>query len=85
MLCMNIAWQNRLFEKRYSNFNVTVDGIYCKTFEPATFSSDWHGHKSHSPDVRYEVSVTIKSGLIVRAIGSFPCGLYPDQKILILR
>ena len=46
------------------------------------FSPTWFLHKFKGPGVRYEVGVCIKTGWIVWVNGPFPCGMWPDVKIV---
>jgi len=46
------------------------------------FSPRWFSHKFNGPGLRYEIAVSLSSGQIVWAHGPFPCGAYPDIKIL---
>ena len=41
----------------------------------------WFSHKFKGPGLRYEVALSIRTGLIVWLNGPFPCGSFPDIKI----
>lgn len=46
------------------------------------YAKNWTSHKYKGPGVRYEVGLGILSGDIVWVNGPFPCGSWPDSKIM---
>ena len=46
------------------------------------YAKKWTSHKYNGPGVRYEVGLGILSGDIVWVNGPFPCGIWPDLKIM---
>ena len=49
--------------------------------EQTPWSQKWWLHKFNGPGVRYEIALSIRTGLIVWINGPFPCGSYPDAII----
>lgn len=78
---MKIRWEERKYERGVEDTFVSVDGTDCRIQEPSPFSSDWYSHKFNGPGLRYEVAVSISSGLMCWVNGPYPAGLYPDIKI----
>ena len=60
---------------------MTVDGTDFKINEPTPFDGMWYSHKFNHAALRYEVGVSIFSGLIVWVKGPYPAGRYPDVAI----
>lgn len=60
---------------------VSVDGVDFRIFEPTPFSPSWFSFKHNGPGIRYEVSLSIRTGKITSINGPYPCGSYPDLKI----
>ena len=78
-----ICWEKRkLVENVDHTAKVTLDGTDCRIREPAPFNKKWYSHKFKGPGLRYEIGLCIFSGHIVWVSGPFPCGEYPDLKII---
>jgi len=60
---------------------VSVDGVDFTICEPTPFDSCWYSFKHNGPGIRYEISVSIRTGKITSINGPFPCGAFPDLKI----
>ena len=60
---------------------VSVDGTDVLIQEQSPWSRMWYSHKFKGPGLRYEVALSIRTGLIVWLNGPFPCGSFPDLKI----
>ena len=60
---------------------MTVDGTDFEIMEPRPFDKKWYSHKFKGPGLRYEVGVTIYTGVICWVNGPFPCGQWPDALI----
>jgi hypothetical protein len=65
-----------------STCKISVDGTDCPIREPTEFSSRWYSHKFRGAGLRYELGICIQSGWVVWKNGPFPCGLFPDTKIV---
>ena len=61
---------------------VTVDGTDFCINEPKPFWPGWKSFKFNGPGVCYEVALCICTGDIVWINGPFPCGQWPDLKIV---
>jgi hypothetical protein len=78
-----IKFGNRFREANLNNkCFITVDGTDFRILEPAPFNPKWFSHKFKGAGVRYEVAVSISTGWIVWVNGPFPCGDYPDLRIV---
>ena len=64
---------------------VSVDGTDFLIREPSPFDPLWCSHKFHHAALRYEIGVSVTTGLIVWVYGPFPAGAYNDQAIFNLR
>lgn len=53
---------------------VSLDGVNFKIEELSPLSVKWHSHKFNGPGLRCEIGLCIRSGHIVCANGSYPCG-----------
>lgn len=60
---------------------VSLDGVDFPINEPTPFSSKWYSHKFKAAGLRYEVGLCMRTGEIVWAYGSFPCGDWPDLRL----
>ena len=49
--------------------------------EPSPFNPKWYSHKFHGPGIRYEIGICIRTGHVVWAYGSLPCGEWPDLRL----
>jgi len=78
---LKIKWSDRLINSHDDIAHVSVDGVDFKINEPKPFSSTWYSFKFNGPGLRYEISLSIRTGMIASTNGPFPCGLYPDLKI----
>lgn len=78
-----IRWEHRLIGGgRHNRCRVSVDGTDFRIREPKPFWPGWFSHKFSGPGVRYEVGVAIQNGWIVWVNGPFPCGDFPDLRIV---
>lgn len=78
-----INWESRKYEclEYPVTIHVSVDGTDCEIQEPSKFNKNWYSHKFNGPGIRYEIGLSIKSGLIVWVNGPYMCGRNPDIKI----
>lgn len=60
---------------------VSVDGLDFQIYEPSPFNSCWYSFKHNGPGLRYEISLSIRTGKITSVDGPFPCGSFLDLKI----
>lgn len=83
LLVSKIRWENRLNADNGSICKVSVDGTDFRIYNRPTFAENkrYFSHKFKGPGLRYEVSLSIQRGDIVRIFGPFPCGDYPDINI----
>jgi hypothetical protein len=79
---IKIKFSNRLLRDNGSTCLISVDGTDCPIREPTEFSSRWYSHKFRGAGLRYEIGISIQTGWVVWKNGPFPCGLFPDQKIV---
>lgn len=60
----------------------SVDGKVFQIFVLRPFSAMWYSHKFSGPGIRYETTLSHKSGNIVEVNGPFSCGKFPDIKLI---
>lgn len=77
-----IKMENRFRDNIGCTCLVTVDGTDCRIEEIKPFNRGWYSHKFKGPGVRYEVAVCIQTGWIVWVNGPYPCGEWPDLRIV---
>ena len=63
------------------NFFSSMDGTDCPIREPFPFDRKWMSHKFKAAALRYDISLSIKSGDIVHAAGGVPAGECPDIEL----
>lgn len=78
---MKINWKRRLERHDGERALVTVDGVDFGIYEPTPFDRRWYSHKMNGPGIRYEITIAIKTGVVVSYNGPFECGRWPDLKI----
>ena len=80
---IQIQFQNRhMMADPHQQCKITVDGTDFRIQEPIPFNPKWYSHKFKGPGLWYEVAICIKTGWIVWVNGPFPCGEWPDRKIV---
>jgi hypothetical protein len=73
---------NRFHNDNDSTCKLSVDGTDCPIREPQEFSSRWYSHKFKGAGLRYKVALCIQTGWIVWKNGPYPCGSFPDIRIV---
>ena len=78
-----IVWERRHINSNAINkCHVSIDGTDFRIREPKPFWPGWYSHKFKGPGVRYEVGIAIQTGWIVWINGPYPCGAFPDLRIV---
>ena len=78
-----INWERRkVGAAPWNRCYVTVDGTDFRIEEQFPFRSRWYSHKFHGLGVRYEIAISIATGWICWIHGPFPCGDWPDLRIV---
>ena len=58
-----------------------MDGTDFRINRPVQKARGWYSHKTNSSGTRYQIAVSIPTGLIVHIDGPYPAGHWPDIKI----
>ena len=60
---------------------VTMDGTDYRILQPTPRSKGWYSFKTNGPGKRYQIAVSVPTGLIVHIEGPYPAGHWPDITI----
>ena len=60
---------------------MSIDGTDCPIEEPTPFDAKWFSHKFNGAGLRYEIAISIYSGLVVWVNGGVPCGSWSDLRL----
>lgn len=78
-----ISFGNRKTGAPFMGCYISVDGVDCSISEPSPFSSKWWPHKLNRAGLRYEIGISICTGLVMWASRPWPCGSNSD--VLVFR
>ncbi len=60
---------------------MSLDGTDFPIENKGGFNPEYYSHKFHGTGLRYEVGISIVSGLIAWVGGGFPCGAWSDLRV----
>ncbi len=60
---------------------MSIDGTDCAILEPHPLDPRNFSFKLNGPGLRYEMALSIRTGMIVWVYGGKPCGSWPDLRL----